>query len=135
MKGFFAGLHPAAAVGILLIALGVLACIVRALLRFAWQRYAEKREEIFQPAILMAIANESFRTLGSPFSDARRIGDWTIVEEAVLKWSKGLRGFARAAFTQICEQNGFAEFERGRLKSGRRSSGPRLPGASGRCST
>lgn len=82
-----------------------------------WERYAEKRSELFQPAILMAIANPASKQLGPPFSDSRRIGDWTIMEEALLTWSKGLRGFALQGFCRIFDENGFGEATRTGLKS------------------
>ena len=85
--------------------------------KFGWRRYAAAREEVYQPIILMAIAMEMMRRLGPPFSEGRRLGDWTIVEDAVVKWSKGLRGYARKAFCDIFEQNGFGEYEARRLHS------------------
>ena len=85
--------------------------------RAAWTQYSEKRETEFQPLILMAIANEAFRKLGPPFPDALKPGDWTIMETALFKWSKGLRGFALKAFCQIYEENGFGEAQRQALAS------------------
>jgi len=117
MRGLPSGVLHAA----LLAVLGGLAFALYRLSRRWWERYAAQREEIYQPAILMAIANEAFRTLGSPFSDARRAGDWLIVEGLVLKWAKGQRGFAQSAFSQIYEQNGFAEYRRAKLGSLRAS--------------
>ncbi|MFA5138819.1 MAG: HEAT repeat domain-containing protein [Elusimicrobiota bacterium] len=85
--------------------------------RVAWSKYSEKRETEFQPLILMAIANEAFRKLGPPFPDQLKPGDWAIMENALFKWSKGLRGFALKAFCQIYEQNGFGEAQRQALAS------------------
>jgi len=90
---------------------------LRLLWRRWWSDYVSERTTLFQPAILMAIANEESKKLGPPFSDARRPGDWNIVEDALFQWSKGLRGFALQGFCRIYEENGFTDAERLRLKS------------------
>lgn len=106
--------------GAILAALGGLAVLGGILFfygRRRWARYVEERETLYQPLLLMAIANEEGGKLGPPFDGERRLGDWTIVENALFNWSESLTGFSHKGFRRIFDLNGFGEYERGRLES------------------
>jgi hypothetical protein len=97
-----------------------------------WAGYVEERETLYQPHILMAIADEEGGRLGPIFHEERRMGDWTIVENALFKWSAEMTGFARQGFCRIFDKNGFGDVERDRLSSLRASTRARAARRIGR---
>lgn len=98
-----------------ILALMVVGGVLIFFLRRRWVLYVESRETLYQPLILMAIADEEGGKLGPPFDGGRRIGDWLIVENALFKWSKDLAGFGHKGFCRIFEKNDFGEYERDQL--------------------
>ena len=87
--------------------------------RLGWEKYAAGREELYKAAILRAVAGEPGAPLDPVLLRGRRLGDRTILEDAILRWAAELRGFGFQRLCDIFEQGGFARLETRRLFSSR----------------